>query len=165
MYRDIVTRVTATDCWRPYEGIDFDDTSEDGDADERRTSSRISSVSSTGSVAKDGPPRGAMSERVRARARTVRVCVTDIVVILSGWWWSGSKSGVWGRIWGRDGIISYPNRSILSMSFGSESTAFFFTLCWPTLSKHGHGASLPHSASRPSPCLVPSWPGDARHTK
>lgn len=44
-------------------------------------SSRMSSVSSTGSVAKDGPPRGAMSERVRARVR-VLVWVTDMVVML-----------------------------------------------------------------------------------
>lgn len=82
MYRDIVARVTATDCWRPYKGIDFCDIPEDGDVNERRTSSRMSSVSSTGSVAKDGPPRGAMSERVRARARTVLVWVIDMVVLL-----------------------------------------------------------------------------------
>lgn len=81
MYRDIVARVTATDCCRPYDGIDFCDIPEDEDADDSRTSSRMSSVSSTGSVAKDGPPRGAMSERVRARARTVLVWVTDMVVL------------------------------------------------------------------------------------
>lgn len=54
---------------------------EDEDADERITSSRMSSASSTGSVAKDGPPRAAMSERVRARAR-VLVWVVDMVVLV-----------------------------------------------------------------------------------